>query len=284
MEQYIKIGKRILDEGVWIENARTGKRTLTVIGETFSHDCSDGTVPVVTTKKLFWKPALAEMLGYLRGYRSAAQFRAIGCNTWNANANENAAWLDNPHRLGEDDLGMCYGVIGRAFPGIDDDQPLDQYKKIVDDLSAGKDDRREILTFNHPNLIHRACLPACMHTHHFNLLGDDLYIESYQRSSDYALGQPFNHFQVAFLLMVTAQITGKKPKRMRHHLSNVHLYEDQVDIFKNEQVSREPLAMPKLVINPDIKSLEDLETWVTTDDFELVGYQHHPSIAYPFAV
>ncbi len=284
MEQYIKIGKRILDEGVWVANARTGKRTLTVIGETFTHDCSDGTVPVVTTKKLFWKPALAEMLGYLRGYRSAAQFRAIGCNTWNANANENAAWLNNPNRLGEDDLGMCYGVIGRAFPGIEDDQPLDQYKKIIDDLSAGKDDRREILTFNHPNLIHRACLPACMHTHHFNLLGDDLYIESYQRSSDYALGQPFNHFQVAFLLMITAQITGKKPKRMRHHLSNVHLYEDQVDIFKNEQLGREPLPMPKLNINPAIKTLEDLETWVTIDDFELVGYQHHPSISFPFSV
>ena len=224
------------------------------------------------------------MLGYLRGYSSAAQFRELGCNTWNANANENEAWLNNPYRLGEDDMGMCYGVLGRGFPGIEDDHDLDQYKKIVDDLSAGKDDRREILTFNHPNLIHRACLPACMHTHHFNLLGKDLYIESYQRSSDYALGQPFNHFQVAFLLMITAQITGNKPVRMRHHLSNVHLYENQVEIFKQEQLSRESFEPPTLMINPEIKTLEDLETWVTMDDFELVGYQHHPAIKYPFTV
>ena len=94
MKAYIDIGKRILDEGVWLSNARTGQKTLAIIGATFEHDLSDGTVPVVTTKKLFWKSAIAEMLGYIRGYDSAAQFREIGCNTWNANANDNQAWLD----------------------------------------------------------------------------------------------------------------------------------------------------------------------------------------------
>lgn len=284
MKAYIDVGKRILKQGVWGENTRTGEKTLSIIGVTFEHDLSDASVPVVTTKKLFWKSAIAEMLGYLRGYQSAAQFRAIGCNTWNANANENQAWLDNPYRQGEDDMGLCYGVIGRAFPGIEQDEPLDQYRKIINDLSAGVDDRREILTFNHPNLIHRACLPACLHTHHFNLLGDELYLESYQRSSDYVLGQPFNHFQVAFLLMITAQITQKKPKKMRHHLSNVHLYNNQVEIFKTKQLNRKPMPLPKLKINPEIKTLQDLETWVTMDDFELVDYQHHPAIKYPFTV
>ncbi len=284
MKDYIDIGKRILEEGVWLPNARTEKKTLSIIGVSFEHDLSEGTVPVVTTKKLAWKVAIAEMLGYIRGYQSAAQFRELGCNTWNANANKNQAWLDNPHREGTDDMGLCYGVIGRAFPGIKDDEPFDQYQKIVTDLSRGIDDRREIMTFNHPNLIHRACLPACMHTHHFNLLGDDLYLESYQRSSDYALGQPFNHFQVAFLLLITAQITGKKAKKMRHHLSNVHLYEDQVEIFKNEQVNREPLPLPSLKINPAIKTLEDLETWVTMEDFDLINYKHHSVVTYPFTV
>jgi thymidylate synthase len=284
MKAYLDIGKRILKEGVWTSNARTGQKTLAIIGATLEHDLSDGTVPVVTTKKLYWRSAIAEMLGYIRGYRSAEQFREIGCNTWNANANENTSWLNNQNRTGKDDMGLCYGVIGRAFPGIEDDEPLDQYKKIVDDLASGIDDRREIMTFNHPNLIHRACLPACMHTHHFNLLGEDLYIESYQRSSDYALGQPFNHLQVAFLLMITAQITGKKAKKMRHHLSNVHLYEDQVEIFRDEQSERRPMNLPKLRINPDIKTLRDLETWVVMDDFELIDYVHHDAIKYPFTV
>ena len=71
---------------------------------------------------------------------------------------------------------------------------------------------------------------------------------------------------------------------MRHHLSNVHLYENQVEIFKNEQVDREPLPLPSLKINPKIKTLEDLETWVTMDDFELVGYEHHDPVKYPFTV
>jgi thymidylate synthase len=71
---------------------------------------------------------------------------------------------------------------------------------------------------------------------------------------------------------------------MRHHLSNVHLYENQVEIFKNEQVDRDPLPLPSLKINPDIKTLEDLETWVTMDDFELVDYEHHAPVKYPFTV
>ena len=79
MKGYIEIGKRIINEGVWLSNARTGQKTLTIIGATLEHDLSDGTVPVVTTKKLFWKSAIAEMVGYIRGYSSAAQFREIGC-------------------------------------------------------------------------------------------------------------------------------------------------------------------------------------------------------------
>jgi len=284
MQRYLDMGRRILNDGVWVENERTGKRCLTVIGDTLAHDCSDGTVPAVTTKRLAWKSAIAEMLGYLRGYRSAAQFRELGCKTWDANANQNAQWLASPHRLGKDDLGLCYGVIGRAFPGIENDPPFDQYRKIVEDLSADKDDRREILTFHHPNLTHRACLPACMHTHHFCLLGKDLYIESYQRSSDFALGQPFNHLQVAFLLMITARITGTRPKGMRHHLSNIHLYEDQVGIFESEQLPRAPRPLPTLWINPAIKTLEDVEQRMTLEDVQLVDYDPHPPINYPFSV
>lgn len=284
MTPYLNIGKRILTDGIWITNPRTRQKTLTIIGATLEFDLSTHTVPVLTTKTLYWKSAIAEMLGYLRGYHSAAQFRALGCNTWNANTNQNPAWLANPHRQGTDDMGLCYGVIGRAFPGIKGDKPLDQYQKIITDLSHGIDDRREILTFNHPNLTHRACLPACMHTHHFNLLGNHLYLESYQRSSDYALGQPFNHFQAAFLLLITAQITNTTPKIMRHHLSNIHLYENQVEIFKTQQLPRTPLPLPTLKINPAIKTLHDLETWVTTADFDLINYHPHPPIKYPFTV
>jgi thymidylate synthase len=283
MKEYLALCRRVIDEGVWIENTRTGKRCLTVINVDLEYDVSDGTLPVLTTKKLFWKPAIAEMLGYLRGYQSAKQFRGLGCNTWNANANENAQWLANPFREGEDDMGRCYGVQGRGWHNPEG-KKIDQLRNIVDDLSKGIDNRREIMTFYNPGELDRACLAPCMHTHTFSLLGENLYLTSYQRSDDLPLGHGFNQVQVGWLLMIMAQITGKKAAKAFHKIVNAHIYEDQLDQVKDIQLKRTPYPLPKLKINPDIKSLDDLETWVTLDDFELEGYQHHPPIHYAFSV
>jgi len=283
MKEYIDLCQKVIDEGVWVKNERTGKRCLTIINADFTYDVSEGKLPVLTTKKLFWKPAIAEMLGYLRGYTNAKQFRDIGCNTWNANANDNQTWLDNPYRKGEDDMGDCYGAQGRRFMDRDG-HPFDQLKKIVNNLSKGYDDRREILTFWNPAEINRACLAACMHTHTFSILDDKLYLTSYQRSDDLPLGHGFNQVQVAWLLMIMAQITGLKPAKAFHKIVNAHIYEDQIDLMKDVQLKREPLSLPTLNINPDIKTLEDLETWVTLEDFELNDYEHHPPIKYTFSI
>jgi len=283
MKEYLNLCNRIINEGQWVTNKRTGKRCLTVIDANFTYDVSEGKLPVLTTKKLFWKPAIAEMLGYLRGYTNAAQFRALGCNTWNANANDNEAWLNNPYRKGEDDMGDCYGAQGRRFMDRRG-KPFDQLKKIVNNLSKGYDDRREILTFWNPAEINRACLAACMHTHTFSILDGNLYLTSYQRSDDIPLGHGFNQVQVAWLLIIMAQITGLKPAKAFHKIVNAHIYEDQLELLTEVQLNREPLALPTLKINPDIKSLEDLETWVTLEDFELEGYEHHPAIKYAFSV
>jgi thymidylate synthase len=94
----------------------------------------------------------------------------------------------------------------------------------------------------------------------------------------------FNQIQVFTFLALMAQITGKKPGVAYHKIVNAHIYEDQLELMKNVQLKREPLPLPELVINPEIKSLKDLETWVTMDDFEVTGYQHHDPIKYPFAV
>lgn len=282
-KEYLELCQRVLDTGQWVTNKRTGKRCLTAIDANFTYDVSEGHLPVLTTKKLFWKPAIAEMLGYLRGYTSAAQFRELGCNTWNANANKNKAWLDNPYRKGKDDMGQCYGAQARRFHDREG-RYFDQLKKIVNDLKQRIDDRREILTFWNPAEIDRACLASCMHTHTFSIINGYLYLTSYQRSDDLPLGHGFNQVQVAWLLMIMAQITGLKPAKAFHKIVNAHIYEDQLQILKDEQLNREPFAPPVLKINPDIKTLHDLETWVTLDDFELVGYEHHPAIKYPFSV
>ena len=283
MKQYLALCQRIIDEGEWVENKRTGKRCLTVINADLTYDVENNQFPLVTTRKSFWKAAIAEMIGYLRGYSNAADFRKIGTKTWDANANENEAWLNNPLRQGDDDMGRVYGVQGRSWQKPDGGH-VDQLKKIVDDLSNGIDDRGEILTFYNPGEFHMGCLRPCMHTHTFSLLGDRLYLTSYQRSCDVPLGLNFNMVQVFFLLQVMAQITGHKPGKAYHKIVNAHIYEDQLELMRDVQLKREPFDPPQLHINSDIRSLEDIETWVTMNDFEVTGYQHHDPIQYPFSV
>lgn len=283
MKQYLDLCQRIVDEGVWVENERTGKRCLTVINADLNYNVGANEFPLVTTRKSYWKSAIAELLGYLRGYDNAAQFRAIGCNTWNANANENTAWLNNPYRKGEDDMGRVYGVQGRRWQNSKG-ETFDQLRKIYDNLRNGIDDRGEILTFYNPGEFHMGCLRPCMHTHTFSLLGDELHLTSSQRSSDIPLGQNFNQIQTYVLLLLVSRITGHKPGKVFHKIVNAHIYEDQLELMRDVQLKREPYPSPKLHINPDIKTLEDLETWVTLDDFKVEGYQYHEPIAYPFTV
>ncbi len=283
MKAYLDLCQRIINEGRWVENERTGKRCLTVINADLTYDVENNCFPLLTTRKSFWKAAIAELLGYIRGYDSAADFRALGTKTWDANANENAAWLKNPFRKGPDDMGRVYGVQGRNWQKPDG-EVIDQLRKLVDNLSRGIDDRGEILSFYNPGEFHMGCLRPCMHTHTFSLLGDTLYLTSYQRSCDVPLGLVFNQVQVFAFLKIIAQITGHKPGQAFHKIVNAHIYEDQIALMRDVQLKREPFNLPQLHINPDIKSLEDLETWVTLEDFEVTGYECHPAIQYPFSV
>ena len=283
MDQYERLCQRIADEGTWVTNERTGIKCLAVINADLEYNVGANEFPLVTTRKCFYKAAIAELLGYLRGYDSAEQFRAIGCNTWNANANENQAWLNNPVRKGTDDMGRVYGVQGRSWQKPDG-STLDQLKKVVTNLSQGIDDRGEIITFYNPGEFDLGCLRPCMHTHTFSLLGDTLHLTSYMRSCDVPLGLTFNMPQCFVLLALMAQITGHKAGKVYHKIVNAHIYENQLDLMLNEQLKRTPYKMPTLTINPDIKSLDDIETWVSTADFSVHGYEFHDPIAYPFAV
>ncbi|MGJ8694251.1 MAG: thymidylate synthase [Thalassotalea sp.] len=283
MKQYLDLCQRIVDEGVWIENKRTGKRCLTVINAELNYNVGNNEFPMITTRKSFFKSAIAEMLGYIRGYDNAADFRALGTKTWDANANDNQDWLNNEHRKGDDDMGRVYGVQGRSWAKPDGGF-VDQFKKLVDNLKNGIDDRGEILSFYNPGEFHMGCLRPCMHTHTFSLLGDTLHLTSYQRSCDVPLGLNFNQVQVFALLAIVAQITGHKAGMAYHKIVNAHIYEDQLALMQNVQLKRQPFPSPTLHINPKIKSLEDLETWVTMDDFSVEDYQHHEAIKYPFSV
>ena len=137
MKQYLELVEHVLEEGSWQDN-RTGIRTLSVAGAMLRYDLQAG-FPAVTTKKLAFKSIVGELIGFLRGYRSAADFRALGCKVWDQNANENAQWLANPYRLQDNDLGSVYGVQWRQWPAykvIDLSQPQSA-AQVADALSRG---------------------------------------------------------------------------------------------------------------------------------------------------
>lgn len=137
MKQYLNLIQDIFDNGTWQEN-RTGIRTLSIPGAMMKFDLQEG-FPAVTTKKLAFKSAIGELVGFLRAYRSAADFRALGCKVWDQNANENVQWLANPYRLQENDLGAVYGVQWRKWPAfklIDLNQPQ-AAAQVADALNRG---------------------------------------------------------------------------------------------------------------------------------------------------
>jgi thymidylate synthase len=280
MKQYLDLCKKVLDKGIRKTN-RTGVDHFGYTGDMMQFDLSEG-FPAVTTKKLAFRAVVAEMLGFLRGYDNAADFRKLGCRVWDDNANKNQAWLNNPNRKGEDALGSIYGVQGRGWENGAGGS-IDQLKMVYNDLKAGKDNRREIVTHWNPADLDYMALPPCHMFYQFGIQGDTLNLSMYQRSCDVPLGIPFNIAGYAWLLSVMAQITGLKPGIFTHFMHDIHIYENQIELVK-EQISREPKKLPKLVIAREIETLEDLESWVTPEMFQLQEYDHHPHIVYPFSV
>lgn len=288
-QQYLELAQRIVDEGVDIKNERTGKVCRTVINADFTYDCRNGELPLITTRKSFWKAAIAEIVGYMLGCDNAAQFKHLGTPTWFANANENEAWLNNKHRKGKDDMGRVYGVQGRDWIN-QEGQHFDQLADIIKNLKEGNDTRGLIWNFYNPGEIHMGCLRPCMYSHHFSVLDGTLYLNSTQRSIDVPLGLNFNMVQVVALLMIMAKITGLKTGIAYHKLVNCHIYDDQLDLMKNIQLKRTPFNPPTLHISDEITSLQDLEKWLDDKNFDIAnyfkveGYEHHEGIKYPFAV
>jgi thymidylate synthase len=278
--QYLEIMEMILEFGHKTTNKRTGKGISQVISADISYEASPDKAPILTTKKMFYKAAIAELLGYLRGYTSAADFRAIGTKTWDMNANDNEAWLSNPNRIGTDDMGKVYGYQMRNFGG----SGHDQLTKVYNNLKAGIDDRGEILSMWNPSQFDEGCLRPCMYEHQFSLTGNTLYLNSTQRSGDWCLGVPFNMIQCYVLLMIMARITGHEMGCINHRIVNAHIYEDHYE-GAELQLSRKEYHQPKLtLVNPNINTLDDVLNHLTVDDFELTDYFHHGKISFPFSV
>ncbi len=263
--QYKEAVQTVLSDGTNVPNERTGKICRVVINHDMEYDVRGGVFPLPTERKCFWKQPIAELIGYLRGYNSAAQFRAIGCNTWNANANQTPAWVNNPNRKGTDDMGRVYGVQGRGWTNYKG-ETFDQFMKVYTDLKNGVDDRGEIITFWNPGEHDEGSLRPCMHTHTFSLVGKDLYLTSNQRSCDTGLGLAFNSVQCYTFLLIMAMLTGNFPQKAYHKIVNLHIYDDQLPAMA-ELVGRK--SHPR---NVDLRIKEGFTLDVLLHDPDVMDY------------
>ncbi|MEK7172359.1 MAG: thymidylate synthase [Patescibacteria group bacterium] len=274
MEQYLKSLQFIMDNGVEKEN-RTGVKTRAVFGLPMRFDLSKG-FPAVTTKKLAFNAVKAELLWFLKGSGDVKELQAMGCHIWDANA-EAPFW--KPKAKFEGDLGRVYGVQWRKWKSPYTDEPVDQIARVIAMLKKDPTDRRLIVSAWNPAELEMMALPPCHMIFQFFAAQGKLSLHMYQRSCDMFLGVPFNIASYSLLLSMVAQIVGMEPWEFVHTLGDAHIYYNHFEQVK-EQLSREPLPLPKLWLNPEIKNIDDFKL----DDIKLIDYQSHPSIKAEMAV
>ncbi|WP_373986716.1 thymidylate synthase [Duganella sp. BuS-21] len=289
MQQYQELIQTVIDTGSWQDN-RTGIRTLSVPGAMMRFDLTKG-FPAVTTKKLAFKSVVGELCAFLRASRSAADFRALGCKVWDQNANENQQWLDNPYRLGADDLGPVYGVQWRQWPGykvIDADQEaqlasaqkngftvvapieengvkklllykaIDQLRECLDTIVNHPGSRRILFHGWNPAVLDAVALPACHLLYQFipNPATKELSMCLYVRSNDLGLGTPFNLAEGAALMHLVGRLTGYTPRWFTYFIGDAHIYENHMDMVQ-EQLKREPFPLPQLTISDRVPAFAE---------------------------
>lgn len=281
----------ILDIGVRTSN-RTGVDTIMVPGQSVMYNLSFGHIPLLTSKYINFSVVAGELIGFLNACTSAADFRALGVNIWNKDANENGDWLNNPYRKGHDDLGKIYGYQWRQWE-TPDGQNIDQFMNVIKTIRENPSSRRIIMTGWNPAQLEEMALPPCHLLYQF--IADPerkrLHLCMYQRSADMFLGVPFNTASCALLLNIVCMLTGYEPGQFTHFMADCHIYENHVEQVKT-LLSRDEYTPPKLLPSNaacsradtivalpfDPRRVSEFIEDLTPEDFRLVGYTHHPAI------
>lgn len=283
MKQYNELIQKILAEGQ-VSSDRTGVGTISIFGEQIKFDMSEG-FPAVTTKKLAWKSVVSELLWFLQGSTNVNELRAILHGEENRfNPDKKTIWDENYEAQGQalgytgGDLGPVYGAQWRGKC----DHRVDQVAWLLERAERLPDCRRLIVSAWNPSEIDEMALPPCHYGFQLRIRGDVAHLLWTQRSVDTFLGLPFNIASYSLLLAIFCRILGKTPGTVTGQLGDTHVYLNHIEQV-NEQISREPYELPKLWINPNLKTLDDF-TRATVDDFLLIGYEHHPALKAPMAV
>lgn len=258
MKQYLELLNRILNEGTR-KSDRTGTGTLSVFGHQMRFDMAEG-FPLLTTKKLHLKSIIYELLWFLRGDTNVKYLHDHGVRIWDEWADENG------------ELGPIYGHEWRSWPDYQGGT-IDQIANVVDQIRRTPDSRRMIVSAWNVAEVDSMALPPCHTMFQFYVAEGRLSLQLYQRSADTFLGVPFNIASYALLLQMMAQVTGLQPGEFIHTTGDTHLYINHLDQARL-QLTRTPRKLPRMAINPDVKSIFDF----TYEDFSLEGYDPWPHI------
>lgn len=262
MKQYLEILRDVLENGQDADN-RTGVYARKVFGRQMRFDLNKG-FPLVTTKKTFFRGIVHELIWLLSGNTNIKYLLDNNVHIWDEWADKNG------------DLGPVYGHQWRNF----NSQGYDQIRDIIERIKKNPQDRRIIVSAWNPAQIEQMALPPCHCFFQFDVTPDGkLNCMLYQRSCDMFLGVPFNIASYSLLTMMIAQVCGLKPGEFVHTLGNAHIYSNHFEQVKL-QLTREPLPLPRVRINPDVKNIDDFKF----EDFELVDYQSHQAIKGEVAV
>jgi thymidylate synthase len=264
LRQYLDLLARIRETGIRKEN-RTGIGALSLFGAQLRFDLDEG-FPLLTTKKLHVKSIVHELLWFLQGSTNVRYLNEHGVTIWDE-------WADE---TGE--LGPVYGRQWRSWPAPDG-RHIDQVASMVDALKRNPDSRRHIVSAWNVGELDKMALPPCHCLFQFYVGEGRLSCQLYQRSADMFLGVPFNIASYALLTLMVAQVTGHAPGEFVHTFGDVHLYLNHLD-QADEQLKRNPRMLPRMEINPEVRSLFDF----AYEDFRLVGYDPHPAIRAEVAV
>lgn len=263
MRPYLNLLKDIKTNGA-LKSNRTGVDTLSVFGRQLRFDLQKG-FPLLTTKKMFLRGIIYELLWELNGDSNIKYLNDNGVHIWDEWADKNG------------DLGPVYGVQWRAWQA--EGRKIDQLAEIVERIKTNPDDRRLIVSAWNVGEINKMALPPCHCFFQFYVAHGRLSCQMYQRSCDVFLGVPFNIASYSLLIMLVAKITGLEPGEFVHTFGDVHIYVNHLAQV-NEQLKRRPRHLPKMLIKRTPSSLFDFRY----DDFELIGYNPHPPISAPIAV
>lgn len=279
-QNYLNLMENILDNGSK-KSDRTGTGTLSLFGTNLRFSLENNKLPLMTTKKMFTKGIIEELLFFIRGNTNSKLLEAKGVNIWKGNTSRDFLDKRGLKHYEEGEMGPMYGSQWRNFSMGDGSRGADQLQNAFDLIKNDPNSRRILVSAYNPNVSHQCVLDPCHLLLQFDVTDGELSLQWYQRSVDSFLGLPFNIASYALLTHLMAKATGLKAKELIFSGGDTHIYSNHIEQVK-EQISRITFEFPTIEI-PDVKSIKDIEQLSYTD-FKINDYKFHPAIKAEMAI